>query len=92
MWRTTRRFANVWTGAAETAAAAPLARAFLGFSRLPAASSVVDPDGGATVRWTDMRFVGPVAGIDRTARGPLPFSITVRVSTDGRILDQRFGP
>ena len=32
------------------------ARTFLGFSRFPAAQSSVEPDGSATVRWTDVRF------------------------------------
>src|SRR6185503_14264351 len=65
-WRHVRRYPNVWTPAVDQAASSRLGRVFLGFSRFPAARSVVDAEGVATVRWTDMRFVLGVGPIEQT--------------------------
>ena len=90
-WRVTIRYPDQWTPAVRTAAAAPMARTFLGFSRYPAARWVADPQTGVvTVRWTDMRFANGMTQDQRVGRGNL-FGATVRVSPDGQILDQRLG-
>jgi hypothetical protein len=82
MWRTTVRVPNIWTPPVFAAASTDVARAFLGFSRLPAARVIADPSGAVTVRWTDLRFVGPVGPIDRpTPRNDL-FTLAVRVAPD----------
>src|SRR5438876_301320 len=57
-WRLTLRYPNVWTSAVEKAAGTRVGQVFLGFSRFPAARSVVDGKGITTVRWSDMRFAG----------------------------------
>jgi hypothetical protein len=49
-------YPNIWTPAVFQAAQVATARVFLGFSRFPAARSVVGADGAATVRWNDLRF------------------------------------
>ena len=90
MWRTTYRLPNVWTPPVWTAASTKLGQIFLGFARLPAARSFVDSTGTATVRWTDLRFIGA-----RMALAPPrndPFGIVVRIAPDGRVLDERLGP
>ena len=92
VWRLAMGVPNVWTPAVMTAAEAPPARVFLGFSRFPAARVSVDHDGVATVQWTDMRFSG---GPDpprpqNDGRGDL-FGATVRVGRDGRILRAQLG-
>ena len=88
-WRQVRRYPNVWTPAVERAASTRLGRVFLGFSRFPAARSVVDPHGVTIVRWTDMRFVVGIA--DQPRAGPDMFSATVRIGPDGQILEERLG-
>jgi hypothetical protein len=90
MWRVTLRVPNVWTPPVWTAASTPLAQTFLGFARLPAARSFVDPAGTATVRWNDMRFVGARAGLAPTQTDP--FAVVVRVAPDGHVLEQHLGP
>jgi membrane-bound metal-dependent hydrolase YbcI (DUF457 family) len=90
LWRVTVRIPNVWIPPVWTAASTPLAQTFLGFSRLPAARAFVDPQGVATVRWNDVRFIGA-----RMALAPPqndPFSILVRIAADGHVLEQRLGP
>ena len=90
-WRVTIRYPNQWTPTVKTAAAAPLARTFLGFSRFPAARWMVDQRTGVvTVRWTDMRFANGMTLDQRVGRGNL-FGATVRVSPDGQVLDQQLG-
>jgi inner membrane protein len=78
LWRHAFHYPNPWTPAAFAAAQAPEARLFLGFSRFPLVRSFVDPAGGTTVHWTDMRFasVGGASGPGRggaagRGRGPL---------------------
>ena len=90
-WRTTLRYPNVWTTATRQAAATHLGQVFLGFSRFPAARSAVDADGITTVRWTDVRFVGGPIAIDQPAPRALPFTATVRLGADGRVIEERLG-
>jgi inner membrane protein len=90
LWRVTLRIPNNWIPPVWTAASTPLVQTFLGFSRLPAARAFVDPQGVATVRWNDVRFIGA-----RMALAPPqndPFSILVRLAPDGHVLEQRLGP
>jgi len=90
-WRVNVRYPNQWTPAVRMAAAAPIPRVFLGFSRFPAARWLRDPrTGETTVRWTDMRFATGLT-IDQRARAGL-FGATVRLDRDGALLEQRLGP
>jgi inner membrane protein len=90
MWRTTFRVPNVWTPAVHAAAATPLGQTFLGFARLPAARSFVDTAGAATVRWSDLRFIGRRMALAPPQNDPL--TVVIRIGPDGRILEQRLGP
>ena len=91
-WRLTLRYPNVWTPAVTQAAATHLGQKFLAFSRFPAARTAIDPRGVATVRFTDVRFVGGVTGLDQPApRGGL-FTATIRIDPDGRVIEQFLGP
>ena len=93
LWRLTRRVPNQWTPAALQAAETETARTFLGFSRFPAARSLVEPDGTTVVRWTDMRFELPVAAGPRAnragGRGGI-FTLRVIVDADGRVLEETY--
>jgi membrane-bound metal-dependent hydrolase YbcI (DUF457 family) len=91
LWRLTLRYPNVWTPTVQNAASSHVAQVFLGFSRFPAARSAVDANGITTVRWTDVRFVGGVSGLDQPAPRTGLFTATVRVAPDGRILEERLG-
>jgi inner membrane protein len=89
-WRIAVRYPNVWTPAVEAAATARIPQIFLGFSRFPAARSFSDPrTGETTVRWNDMRFATGL-NIDQRARDL--FTVTVRRSSDGRLIEQKLGP
>jgi membrane-bound metal-dependent hydrolase YbcI (DUF457 family) len=90
-WRDVRRYPNIWTPVVEQAAASRIGQIFLGFSRFPAARTVVDAQGLTTVRWTDVRFVFGVGLADRPRGGPDMFTATVRVGPNGEILDERLG-
>jgi membrane-bound metal-dependent hydrolase YbcI (DUF457 family) len=90
-WRLTLRYPNVWTPTVQTAAATHVGRAFLGFSRFPAARSAVDARGITTVRWTDVRFAGGAFGLDQPAPRTNVFTATIRVGADGRVLEERLG-
>jgi hypothetical protein len=83
-------YPNIWTPAVFQAAQSPTARVFLGFSRFPAARSVVAADGGATVRWNDLRFASDTAPNPRE-RAPNLFTATVQLSPDGKIVHERLG-
>jgi membrane-bound metal-dependent hydrolase YbcI (DUF457 family) len=83
-------YPNVWTPAVFQAAQSSTAQVFLGFSRFPAARSVVAPDGGATVRWNDLRFTSDTAPNPRE-RAPNLFTATVQLSPDGKIVHERLG-
>jgi hypothetical protein len=90
-WRVTVRYPDQWTPLVKTAAGAPLAQTFLGFSRYPAARWVADPQTGVvTVRWTDMRFAGGMTQDQRAGRGNL-FGATVRVAPDGALVSEQLG-
>ena len=91
LWRQTVRYPNIWTPAAMRAAEAPLARVFLGFSRFPAARTSIDATGITTIRFIDMRFVAGLVALEQPVRRPEPFSATIRIATDGRIVDQSLG-
>jgi hypothetical protein len=90
MWRTTLRIPNIWTPPVWAAASTELGRTFLGFARLPAARAFVDPLGTATVRWSDMRFVGMRRSLGPAQRDP--FSVVIRIGPDGRVLDEQLIP
>jgi membrane-bound metal-dependent hydrolase YbcI (DUF457 family) len=85
------RVPNHWTSAVMRAAAAPTARLFLGFSRFPAARSIVAEDGTATVRWSDLRFVQGRLVDPRQCRRGL-FNATVVLAPDGTSGSDRLGP
>jgi membrane-bound metal-dependent hydrolase YbcI (DUF457 family) len=91
-WRVTLRYPNVWTPAVEQAAATRTGTVFLMFSRFPAARTSVDSDGVTTVRWADMRYAGGVFAVDQQTRTPNPFTATIRVAPDGRILLETLKP
>lgn len=95
MWRLARRVPNQWTPAVIRAADTETARVFLGFSRFPAARSLVDADGTTIVRWADVRFELPVVAGPRAnragGRGGL-FTVRVRVGADGRVLEETYPP
>jgi membrane-bound metal-dependent hydrolase YbcI (DUF457 family) len=93
MWRRTLREPNQWTPAVLRAAATPAAQTFLGFSRFPAARSVIGRDGATTVRWNDMRYIPPgrPRNDNPTPRGSL-FSATVELNERGEVIDARLGP
>ena len=92
-WRVAIRYPDQWTPTVKTAAAAPLAQTFLGFSRYPAARWTVDRQTGVvTVRWTDMRFANGLVLDQRVGRGNTLLGATVQVSANGEILGARLGP
>jgi membrane-bound metal-dependent hydrolase YbcI (DUF457 family) len=90
-WRTSLRYPNVWTPVVRHSAETDLGRVFLGFSRFPAARSAVDAHGVTTVRFTDVRFAGAGFALDQQRPGPDIFTATIRVGTDGQILQEHLG-
>lgn len=88
-WRLTLRYPNVWTPAVDRAATTALGQAFLGFSRFPAARTALDAHGAATVRWSDMRFAGGIAGLEQPTRSVNPFTAIIRIDAGGRVVEQR---
>jgi membrane-bound metal-dependent hydrolase YbcI (DUF457 family) len=90
-WRTTLRYPSIWTPTVAQAATTHLGQVFLGFSRFPAARSASDAHGVTIVRWTDMRFAGVPFGLDDRRQVPGPFTATVRVDADGRVIAQSLG-
>ncbi len=91
LWRQTVRHPNVWTPAALHAAASPLGRTFLGFSRFPAAQGFTNASGLSTVRFIDMRFAAGLVALEQPVRRPQPFSVTIHVAPDGRVVDASIG-
>ncbi len=85
------RVPNQWTPPVVAASTAPTARVFLGFSRFPAARSIVADDGTATVRWTDLRFITGALDDPRQFRRGL-FGATVVLAPDGTIREDHLGP
>lgn len=71
------------------------ARVFLDFARFPAAQVFHRPDGSATVRWIDMRFVGrltlPPASAASSERPGGVFVVRVGFDRDGRIVSEELG-
>jgi len=90
-WRLTVRYPNLWTPPVRQAAESTTAQTFLGFSRFPAARSASDAQGNVTVRWTDMRFVGGMLALDQPTRQITPFTATIRLDRDGRVVQQSLG-
>ncbi|MCC7417337.1 MAG: metal-dependent hydrolase [Acidobacteria bacterium] len=84
-------FPNEWTPPVRMAAETPLGQLFLGFSRFPAARASVDDSGAATVRMSDMRFVGGPLRLERRPERE-PFSALIRFDAAGRVVEQRFDP
>jgi len=85
------RYPNVWTPAVSRAAATGTASVFLGFSRFPSARSFTDRTGTSIVRWSDMRFAGGLFTLQNRGSRPEPFNVTVRLSPDGRVVEERMG-
>jgi hypothetical protein len=92
MWRLSIRYPNIWTTEVFEAAGTSLGRIFLGFSRFPAARSFVDGGGNATIRWTDMRFVGGPLSLNQALRQGNLFTVVIRLGADGKVFQERFGP
>ncbi|MCU1384348.1 MAG: hypothetical protein JWL71_3045 [Acidobacteria bacterium] len=90
-WRLTLRYPNVWTPAVRQAADTRLGRVFLGFSRMPAARSAVDVHGVTTVRWTDVRFAGGAIALDQPAPRAVPFTASVQIGADGKVIGEKLG-
>ena len=88
-WRLTLRYPNIWTPAVAHAATTKLGQAFLGFSRFPAARTALDAHGAATVRWSDMRFAGGIAGLEQPTRSVNPFTVIIRIDPAGRVIEER---
>ncbi len=89
--RLTLRYPNVWTPVVQQASGTHLGQVFLGFSRLPAARSAVDPKGVTTVRWTDVRFAGGTFTLDQQGPRTSPFTATVRIGPDGMVIEEFLG-
>jgi hypothetical protein len=83
-------YPNVWTPAVFQAAQSPVAQVFLGFSRFPAARSVVGADGAAIVRWNDLRFTSDT-GPNLRERAPNLFTATVQLDPAGNVVHERLG-
>lgn len=90
-WRQTIRYPNIWTDDVHRAAGTRLGQVFLGFSRFPAARTAHDASGSATVRFTDMRFVGSTFANDTPARRVQPFTATIRFDSGGAVVSERLG-
>jgi membrane-bound metal-dependent hydrolase YbcI (DUF457 family) len=83
-------YPNLWTPAVLQAARSPIAQRFLGFSRFPAARSIVAADGTAIVRWTDLRFTSETTPGIRE-RAPNLFGATIELDAAGNVLRARLG-
>jgi len=90
-WRQTIRYPNIWTQDVQKAATTRLGQVFLGFSRFPAARTAHDSAGAATVRFTDMRFVGGPLLNDTSGRRVQPFTATIRFDGAGSVISERLG-
>lgn len=85
------RVPNDWNSIVRTAAAAPSAQTFLGFSRLPAVQLSVEPDGSAVVRWVDLRFFRDMDDVQDAVRKSL-FGATVVIDGSGHVVRHELGP
>jgi hypothetical protein len=90
LWRQSVRYPNVWTAPAERAADTRVGQIFLGFSRFPAVRSFSDAS-GATVRFIDMRFAAGLVALMQPVQRPSPFSVTIQIAPDGRVVRESFG-
>jgi membrane-bound metal-dependent hydrolase YbcI (DUF457 family) len=90
-WRQVLRYPNIWTPTAERAATTRAGRVFLGFSRFPAARTAVDAQGGATVRITDVRFVGGPLAVEQPPRRIQPFTAVIRFDPSGQVVSEGLG-
>jgi hypothetical protein len=91
LWHQARRIPNQWTPAVSRAATTDTARVFLGFSRFPAARSIVEGY-GTTVRFTDIRFGNPSSEPSERAGGRSGFfTVRVRVDPANRVVDETLG-
>ena len=90
-WRVNRRLPNVWTAPVEQAARTDLAQILLGFSRFPWARSLVDANGAATVRFSDVRFATGLVSLNQPTARRDPFALVVRIAPDGRIAGESLG-
>jgi len=90
-WRQTLRYPNIWTPDVFRGASTRGGQTFLGFSRFPAARSARDAGGAATVRFTDVRFVGVPALADQPVRRVQPFTLTIRFDAAGNLLSETLG-
>jgi membrane-bound metal-dependent hydrolase YbcI (DUF457 family) len=84
------RYPDQWTPAVLAASTAPVVKTFLGFSRFPAARSVIDVSGETIVRFADMRFVMNRLGDQRPQTGGM-FGATARVAASGAVVEDRLG-
>lgn len=89
--RVSTRYPDQWTPAVVAASKAPVVKTFLGFSRFPAARSVIDSGGDTVVRFADMRFVMNRLGDQRPQTGGM-FGATARVAASGAVIEDRLGP
>lgn len=89
LWRQTVRYPNVWTAQTRAAAETRLGQRFLGFSRFPAARTFSDAS-GTTVRFIDMRFAAGLVALQQPVRRESPFSVSIRLAPDGRVVDETF--
>jgi len=87
-WRQSVRYPNIWTAATMQATTAPIANIFLGFSRFPDVRTFADNTGTTTVRFGDMRFASGFVAVEQRVR---PFTVTVHLDKDGKILDSSLG-
>lgn len=80
---------DAWVGRARRTATGQI---FFGFSRLPATTSAMRPDGTWRVRAMDVRFVGlPPEGLGPDPKAREPFVMTVEIASDGTVLSERLG-
>jgi membrane-bound metal-dependent hydrolase YbcI (DUF457 family) len=90
-WRVNRRLPSVWTAPVEQAARTDLAQIVLGFSRFPWVRSLVDTNGAATVRFSDVRFATGLVSLNQPTTRSDVFTLVVRIAPDGRIAGESLG-
>jgi inner membrane protein len=83
-----RSDANPWTARARATATA---RVFLDFSRFPASRIVQQTGEGVVVRLDDVRFIGNPIRLEPEPRGRSPFTATIALDAEGRVVSERLG-